>query len=95
MTTIAMATLTQVGATLLAITIAAILAPTASVAATPPDSTHGRRCFRATTAAGAGEAIFAAVDSILEYAGARSYVQCASSAVAQPENADRGRALLP
>ena len=57
MTTIAMVTLTQAGATLLAIIIAAILAATASVANTPPGSTHGRRCFRATTAAGAGEAV--------------------------------------
>ena len=69
MTTIAMVTLTQVGATLLGITIAATLAATASVAATSPDSTHGRRCFRATTAAGAGEAILAAVASIVENAG--------------------------
>jgi hypothetical protein len=33
---------------------------------------QSRRCFRATTAAGAGEAILAAVDSVVEYAGARS-----------------------
>lgn len=69
MTTIAMMTLTQLGATLLAIITAAILAATASVVATPPDSTHGRRCFRATMAAGSAEVIMA-VDSILKYAGA-------------------------
>jgi hypothetical protein len=60
MTTIAMVTLTQGGSTRLAITIAAILAATASVATTPPDSTRGRRCFRATTAAGAGDAVLTA-----------------------------------
>ena len=64
MTTIAMVPLTQGGATLLAaITMAATLAATASVAATSPDSSDGRRCFHATTAAGAGEAILAAVAS--------------------------------
>ena len=56
MTTIAMVTLTQAGVTLLAIITAAIPAATASVANTPPGSTHARRCFRATTAAGAGDA---------------------------------------
>jgi hypothetical protein len=69
MTTIAMVALTQLAATLVAIIIAAILAATASVAATPPEPMHGRRCFRATTA-GAGEAILAAVASILKHAGA-------------------------
>jgi hypothetical protein len=67
MTTIAMVTLTQAGATLLAIITAAILAATASVAATPPELTHGRRYFRATTAAGAGEAVLAAVDSLIRF----------------------------
>ena len=60
MTTIAMMRLTQAD-TLAAITIAATLAATASEAATLPGSTHGRRCFRATTAAGAGDAVLAAV----------------------------------
>ena len=69
MTTIAMMTLTQVGATLLAIITAVILAATASVVATPPDFTHGRRCFRATTTAGSAEAILAAVDSIFKVRG--------------------------
>jgi hypothetical protein len=59
MTTIAMVNLTQAGATLLAIT-AAILAVTASVANIPPGSTHARRCFRATTAVGAGDAVWVA-----------------------------------
>jgi hypothetical protein len=63
MTIIAMVILTQVGATLLAITITATLAATASAVATLPDSTQSRHCFRATAATGAGEAIFVAVDS--------------------------------
>jgi len=67
-----------------AITIATTLAATASVAATSPDSTHGRRCFRATTAAGAGEAILAAVDSILEYAGARAYLAGTNTSITTP-----------
>jgi hypothetical protein len=62
MTTIAIVTLTRLGATLLAaIIITATMVATASVAATSPDSTDSRRCFRAITAAGAGEAILAAV----------------------------------
>ena len=61
MTTIVMVTLTQGGATLLAIIITAILAATASVANTPPGSTHAQRCFRATTAAGAGDAVLGLV----------------------------------
>ena len=61
MTTIAMVTLPQAGVTLLAIITAAILAATASVANTPPGSTHARRCFRATTAAGAGDAVLGLV----------------------------------
>ena len=61
-----MTTIAMVSLTLAAITIAATLAATASVAATSPHSTDGRRCFRATTAVGAGEAILAAVDSIVE-----------------------------
>jgi hypothetical protein len=69
MTTIAMVTLTQVGATLLAIITAVILAVTALVVATPPDSTHGRRCFRATTTAGSAEVILAAVGSIFKVRG--------------------------
>ena len=63
MTTIAMMSLTQVGATLLAIT-AVILAATASVVATLPDSIHGRRCFRDTMAAGSADVMLAAVDTI-------------------------------
>jgi hypothetical protein len=52
MTTIAMVTLTQVEATLLAaITTAATPAATASVGAISPGSSNGRRCFLATTAA--------------------------------------------
>jgi hypothetical protein len=73
-TIIAMVILTQVGATLLAIIIAATLAATASAVATLPDSTQSRHCFRATTATGAGEAIFVAVDSILACAGTRAYL---------------------
>jgi len=69
MTTIAMMTPMQVGATLLAIITAVILAATASVVATPPDFIHGRRCFRATTTAGSAEAILAAVDSIFKVRG--------------------------
>ena len=65
MTTIATVTLTQVGDTLPAATIAATLAATASVAATSPDFTHGQRCFRATTSAGAGEPVLAVIDPIL------------------------------
>ena len=61
MTTIAMVTLTQAGVTLLAIITAAIPAATASVANTPPGSTHARRCFRATTVAGAGDAVLGLV----------------------------------
>ena len=64
-----MTTIAMVSLTLVVVIITAILAATASVATTPPDSMHGRRCFRATTA-GAGEAILAAVASILKYAGA-------------------------
>jgi hypothetical protein len=69
MTTIAMMTLTQVGATLLAIITAVILAATALVVATPPDSTHGRRCFRAIMAAGSADLILAAVESFFKVRG--------------------------
>jgi hypothetical protein len=64
MITIAMMSLTQVGATLLAIITAVILAATASVVATLPDSIHGRRCFRDTMAAGSADVILAAADTI-------------------------------
>jgi len=64
MTTIAMMSLTQVGATLLAIITAVILGATASVVATLPDSIHGRRCFRDTMAAGSADVILAAMDTI-------------------------------
>ena len=60
MTTVAIMTLTQVGANLLAAIITtATLAATASVAATSPDSMDSRLCFRAITLAGASEAILA------------------------------------
>jgi hypothetical protein len=72
MTTIATMVLTQVGVTLLAIITEVILAATARVVATPPDSIHGRRCFRATMAAGSANVILAAVDSILKSVGASS-----------------------
>ena len=69
MTTIAMV---QVGATLpAAIIMAATLAATAPVSATSPPSSDDRHCFRATTAAGAGEAMLTAVDSMAEYAGGK------------------------
>jgi hypothetical protein len=64
MTTIAMMSLTQVGATLLAIITAVILAATASVVPTAADSIHGRRCFRDTMAAGSADVMLAAVDTI-------------------------------
>ena len=64
MTTIAMMSLTQVGATLLAIITAVILGATASVVATLPDSIQGRRCFRDTMAAGSADVTLAAVDTI-------------------------------
>ena len=66
MTTIATMILTQVGATLPAIITAVILAVTVSVVATPPDSMHGRRCFRDTMVAGSANLALAAVDSILK-----------------------------
>jgi hypothetical protein len=87
MTTIAMVALTQGGSTLLAI-IAAILAATALAATIPPDSTRGRRCFRATTAAGSAEAILAAVDSNLKYAGAP--IVSVQAVLSPVRNAGRG-----
>ena len=75
MTTTAMVRLTRVEATLLAaFTMADTLAAIASLAATSPDSTDGRRCFRAITAAGIGEVILAAVPSMVEDAGVRAYL---------------------
>lgn len=88
MTTIAMVALTQVAATLVAIIIAAIMAATASVTATPPEPMHGRRCFRATTAAGSAEAILAAVDSNLKYAGAP--IVSVQAVLSPVRNAGRG-----
>jgi hypothetical protein len=64
MTTSAMMSLTQVGATLLAIITAVILAATASVVPTAAISIHGRRCFRDTMAAGSADVMLAAVDTI-------------------------------
>ena len=58
-TTFAMATPTHEGEILLAITIANTQEDIVSGEATRPGSTHGRRCFRATTAMAAGEAILA------------------------------------
>ena len=64
MTTIATMIFTEVGATLLATITRVILAATASVAATPPEPIHGRRCFRATMAAGSADAILAVMAPI-------------------------------
>ena len=46
--------------------------------------THGQSCFRATTVAGAREVIFAAVDSILAYAGARAYLAGTNTSITTP-----------
>lgn len=69
MITIATMILTQGGATLLAIITTGILAATASVVPIPADSIQGRRCFRATMAAGSADVILAAVRTIFHVDG--------------------------